>query len=168
MIPWLVILHRPVGLYGPSIDWLRRGDVGDRRVSAHVITEGRNTGVDVATQLVPWDRKAWAAAAFNSPGYQLEIDDDAWDGDDFGALFTAARITAFLCRRTGIPPHWSRRPLEQPGIVRHFDLGRAGGGHTDPTTDPAVWQYFLALTQREYERGGFRRQWGRGRLLAIA
>src|SRR5215208_7378013 len=77
--PYLIICHRPVGKYGPSIDWLRNPK---SQVSSHIITEGKGTGVDQATQLVAWDRKAWAAASFNSAGYQLEIDDDAWDGDD--------------------------------------------------------------------------------------
>lgn len=159
--PYLVILHRPVGSFEGSVNWLCNPKSG---VSSHIVTEGRNTGVDVATQLVPWDRKAWAAASFNSSGYQLEIDDDAWDGDDLGAAFTAARIAAFLCTRTGIPPEWTRKPLTQPGLVRHFDLGLAGGGHTDPTTDLTFWRWWVRQVVREFDRGGFRRQWGVGQL----
>lgn len=161
MVPWLIIAHRPVGSYEGSLSWLRNPA---SEVSSHIITEGRNTGVDVATQLVPWDRKAWAAASFNSGGYQLEIDDDAWDGDDLGAAFTAARIAAFLCTRTGIPPTWTRKPLTVPGLVRHIDLGLAGGGHTDPTTDLVLWRWWVKQVQREVDRGGFRKQWGVGQL----
>ncbi|MDQ5822384.1 MAG: N-acetylmuramoyl-L-alanine amidase [Actinomycetota bacterium] len=159
IVPYLIIIHRPVGKYGPSIDWLRNPR---SQVSAHIITEGNGTGVDVATQMVPWHKKAWAAAAFNSPGYQLEIDDDAWDGDDLGAFHTAARIAAFIGHKTGIPMTWSRKPLSQPGLIRHYDLGRAGGGHTDPTTDLAKWRYFLRRCQLERDRGGFRDKWGKG------
>lgn len=165
--PYLIVLHRPVGLYGPSIKWLRESR-GDQAVSAHIITEGNNTGVDVATQLVQWHRKAWAAAAFNSVGYQLEVDDDAWDGDDLGAAFTAMRICAFIGWKTGIPMQWSLRPLSQPGLVRHFDLGRAGGNHTDPTTDTAYWRWFVRGCQRERDRGRFRAQWGKGTFVQLA
>lgn len=162
--PWLIVVHRPVGKYGPSIEWLRNPKA---QASAHIITEGNGTGVDVATQLVPWDRKAWACASFNSASYNLEVDDDAWDGDDLGSAFTAARICGFLCRKTNIPPAWSKSPLSQPGIVRHYDLGAAGGGHSDPTTDVAYWKWFLRQVVREYDRGGYRKVWGKGRLLRI-
>lgn len=162
--PYLIVVHRPVGAYGPSINWLCNPN---SQVSAHVITEGNGTGVDVATQLVPWDKKAWACAAFNTASYNLEIDDDAWNGNDLGAAFTAARIVGYLCTRTGIPPDWSRAPSSQPGIVRHYDLGRAGGGHTDPTTDPVLWRWFIQQCRREYDRGGYRPTWGRGELHGL-
>jgi N-acetyl-anhydromuramyl-L-alanine amidase AmpD len=165
--PYLLVLHRPVGKYGPSIDWLRNPRA---RASAHIITEGNNTGVDVATQLVPWGRKAWTQGSFNSASYGIEVDDDAWDGDDLGAAFTAARIIAFLSTRTRIPCEWpsnGRYPHQKPGIYRHYDLGVAGGGHTDPTTDLAYWRWFVRQCQREKDRGRFRSSWGRGRLLRI-
>lgn len=163
-VPYLVVWHRPVGRYRPSVDWLCNPD---SQASAHIITEGNNTGVDVATQLVPWDRKAWACAAFNSPSYNVEVDDDAWDGNDPAALTTAARIGAWLTWKTGIPTQWSTDPLNRPGHVFHRDLGRAGGGHEDPTEDPAVRRYFMQQIRRELERGGFRKTWGRGRLYRI-
>lgn len=123
--------------------------------------------MDVATQLVPWDMKAWACESFNSYSYNIEVDDDAWDGKDWGAFYTAARITAFLCTRTGIRPHWTRDPLHVDGFCRHLDLGQAGGGHSDPTTDPQLWQYFISCTQLEHERGHFRETWGRGELRRL-
>lgn len=162
--PYLIVAHRPVGGYEGSIAHLCNPA---NEVSSHIVTEGRNTKLDVATQLVPWDRKAWAAASFNSSGYQLEIDDDAWDGDDLGAAFTAARICAFLGKKTGIPMVWTRKPLTEPGIIRHYDLGRAGGGHTDPTTDPVYWRWFVRQCVREHDRGGFRDHWGRGALVHV-
>jgi hypothetical protein len=162
--PYLIVVHRPVGEYGPSIEWLCNPRA---QASAHVITEGNNTGADVATQLVEWDHKAWACASFNSASYNLEVDDDAWDGDDLGAAFTAARIVGFLCRRTGIPPSWTQKPLATPGVTRHHDLGRAGGGHSDPTTDTSYWRWFVRQCRREWDRGGYRRSWGRGQLVRI-
>ena len=162
--PFLIVVHRPVGTYHGSVDWLCNPK---SQASAHVITEGNGTGVDEATQLVPWDRKAWHAMAFNSISYGIEVDDDAWNGNDRGSFLTAARICAYLCHQTGIPPHMSTNPLSSPGICRHFDLGQAGGGHTDPTMDAKLWRSFLAQVQLELERGHFRKTWGRGTLARI-
>lgn len=163
--PYLIVVHRPVGPEKPSVKWLCNPKA---QASAHVLTEGNGTGVDRATQLVPWDRKAWACASFNSASYNIEVDDDAWDGDDLGAAFTAARIVGFLCRRTGIPPSWSRKPLTIAGVVRHYDLGVAGGGHTDPTTDLVYWRWFMRQVVREFDRGGYRKTWGQGHLARIS
>ena len=162
--PYLIVVHRPVGSYHGSIDWLCNPK---SEASCHVITEGNKTGADVATQLVPWHMKAWHAMAFNSISYGIEVDDNAWDGTDKHAFEVAARIVAFLCKRTGIPPHQSQNPLTKPGVCRHFDLGTAGGGHTDPTMDTKLWLSFLQQVRKEFDRGGFRKVWGRGRLENI-
>jgi hypothetical protein len=151
-------VHRPVGSYAGSVSWLCNPKA---KASAHVVTDSDRG----ATQLVPWDRKAWACVAFNSASYNLEIDDHAWDGSDPAAFLTGARIVAFLCKRTGIPPTWTRAPHTTPGVTRHYDLGLAGGGHTDPTTDPLLWKRFMRRVQAEYEHGGFRPTWGVGELL---
>jgi N-acetyl-anhydromuramyl-L-alanine amidase AmpD len=132
-------------------------------VSAHILTDSNREAV----QLVPWDRKAWTCAAFNSVSYNLEVDDDAWTGSDPDAMRTAARIVAFLCKRTGIPPTWTRAPHDAPGVCRHYDLGIAGGGHTDPTTDANIWRHFMERVHAEHERGGFRPTWGAGTLTRI-
>lgn len=158
--PYLVVVHRPVGSYvGATATFLDPAS----QVSAHILT---NSNV-AAAQFVPWHEKAWACEAFNSASYNVEIDDDAWLGRDAGALATAARVVAFICARTGIPPFWSRDPLSIPGVCRHYDLGRAGGGHTDPTTDSVLWRSFMARVKAEHERGGFRASWGKGVLRRI-
>lgn len=159
MIPWLIIAHRPVGEYKPSRDWLSNPR---SRASAHVITEGHGTGVDVATQLVPWDQKAWAAAIFNSPSYNLEVDDDGWDGDDWGAFYTGAHIAAFICHKTGIPPVWTHAPMHMAGLTRHLDLGKAGGGHTDPTHNLTVWENFIRQVHHDVKHTQFRKTYGHG------
>jgi hypothetical protein len=167
VVPYLVVWHRPVGTYEGSIDWLCNPR---SMVSAHVLTEGRRTQADVATQLVPWHRKAWSCAAFNSASYNIEVDDDAWDGGDPHALDVAARIGAWLSWKTGIPAAWSRDPLRDPGHVLHSDLGRAGGGHADPLgipPDPRRKADFMRRVRRELDRGGFRTTWGRGRLVRV-
>jgi hypothetical protein len=165
IVPYLVVLHRPVGGYAGAEATLvdPRPDDPKEAVSAHVLTDSNREAV----QLVPWDRKAWTCADFNTSSYNLEIDDDAWNGRDPAALETAARITAFLCKRTGIPPTWTLQPTHAAGVCRHYDLGRAGGGHTDPTTDVRVWRAFMAKVRGEYDRGGFRPTWGEGTLHRI-
>jgi hypothetical protein len=164
IVPYVIVAHRPVGNFHGSADWLCNKKA---QASAHILTEGNGTGVDEATQLVAWDRKAWACASFNSASYNIEVDDNAWDGSDPGAFRTAARIFAFICSQTGIPPRQSRNPMRDPGIVRHVDLGRAGGGHTDPTEDVVLWKAFLKLVRQELAAGGFRKVWGRGKLMPI-
>lgn len=168
IVAYLVVLHRPVGGYEGSIRTLcdpnkKDAQGRDARVSAHLITDSNRE----ATQLVPWDKKAWTAGTFNSASYNLEIDDNAWDGTDWNAFRTAARITAFLCKRTGIPPVWTRDPLNKPGVIRHYDLGKAGGGHTDPTLDEKLWRRFVARVKAEHDHGGFKPTWGIGELKRI-
>jgi len=158
-IPYLVVIHRPVGPYRPSINWLCNPQAD---ASAHVITEGNGTGVDVATQLVAWDQKAWACASFNSQSYNIEADDDAWDGDDWGAFYTAAHICGFICHKTGIPPVWTHQPTHAAGITRHLDLGRAGGGHSDPTPNETLFKNFCRQARYDVEHTGWRSVWGKG------
>jgi N-acetyl-anhydromuramyl-L-alanine amidase AmpD len=162
--PYLIVIHRPVGMYRPSINWLKN-PASD--ASAHVITEGKGTGVDVATQLVPWDRKAWSCSAFNSFSYNIEADDDAWDGDDPGAFFTAAHIAAFICHKTNIPALWTKDPLHKPGITRHLDLGIAGGGHSDPTSNSLLFKNFIEQTRFDLNHTSWRATWGKGKFVKI-
>lgn len=160
--PYLVCVHRPVGKYGPSIEWLRNPK---SQASAHVITEGNRTGVDVATQLVAWDRKAWACELYNSVTYNIEVDDNAWDGSDPGAFERAARLVAFVCHKAKLPAVWAKDPHWNGGIIRHLDLGAAGGGHTDPTSDLRLWRRFVKECELELLHGGFRRTYGRGLIV---
>ncbi len=164
-VPYLIVWHRPVGNYHGSIDWLCNPK---SQASAHVVTEGNGTGVDVATQLVRWDRKAWACESFNRVSYNIEGDDDAWDGDDPSALESIARVTGFLCLRSGIPCVLTRDPLRLPGIVTHAMLGKAGGDHHDPTGDDlTVIRKAIRLTQKQIDLGGYRRTYGRGRIARL-
>jgi hypothetical protein len=60
-------------------------------------------------------------------------------------------------------PNWSNGVP----IVRHIELGRAGGNHTDPTEDLPLCGSFLKMVGPEVERGGFRATWGRGSFKRI-
>lgn len=164
-VPYLVVMHRPVGGFEGSLKTLTDPKA---QVSAHVLTEGNGTGVDKATQLVPWDKKSWSCAAFNSQSYNIEADDDAWDGDDWSAFYEAAHIAAFICHMTGIPPMWSHDPLHQAGVIRHLDLGRAGGGHSDPTSNLTIWRNFIRQIEHDVLHTGWRQSWGRGDLQEVS
>jgi len=149
----LVVVHRPVGGYTPSVEWLCNPAA---QASAHVILA---PGGDAATQLVPWAEKAWACVAFNAVSDNIEVADGAWDGSDPQALRVAARVVAFRLHKRGLPARWTRDG-SQPGFCRHYDLGAAGGGHTDPTTSLVRWLRFVWMVKRELRRGGFRPEWG--------
>ena len=151
----LIVCHRPVGSYEGSINFLCRPSA---QASAHVITK---PGGLEATQLVGWGEKAWACVAFNAFSDNIEFSDEMWVGEDPHGLAVAARIVAFRCHVRGIPPTWTKTPATIPGVCRHYDLGIAGGGHTDPTTDDAIFASFITMVAAEYKRGGFRKEWGR-------
>lgn len=153
-------MHRPVGSYAGSIEHLCDPV---SQASAHVIV--REDGNE-ATQLVPWDRKAWACVSFNSASENVETPDNIWteplDARNSQVMQVCARVVAFRCHKRRIPPKWRTGAdlLDAPGVTRHFDLGTAGGGHSDPTTDTNRWVIFMGMVEAELARGGFRRSWG--------
>lgn len=154
----LVVVHRPVGSYLSAIETLCR--VG-ADASAHIVLGRPHKGSPLeATQLVAWSKKAWACVAYNSRSDNLEISDDAWNGRDREAWRVAARIVAYRLKARGLKPRWARDG-NGPGFCRHYDLGKAGGGHTDPTTSTFQWLRFVARVKFEFYRGGFRSGWGR-------
>lgn len=161
----LVTLHRPVGSYQGSISTMME-DRGEDSAAGHIILA---PGGREATQLVDWEQKAWACRLFNSASDNLEIADGIWLGkftegqfhsNDPDGWLVAARIAAFRCAERKIPATWTRDPLNRAGLVRHYDLGIAGGGHTDPTTDPGIWLAFVDDVKYQVKRGKFRKEWG--------
>lgn len=145
--------------YDSNVRWL---STPSAQVSAHVVYGG--SLVNEATQLVPWGRKAWTCMAFNSMSDNIEFADAIWLGHDDPGLHVAARICAFRLHQRGLPAVWVHGDQlihGGRGITRHYDLGQAGGGHYDPTTDDALWELFLSMVKFELRRGGFRAEWGR-------
>lgn len=148
-----LVWHATAGAYGPSIAWLC-----DERAqaSAHLVI--REDGEE-ATQLVHLADKAWHAAAWN--GFTVGVE-HASRGAGFAShaqLLRSARVFAWLCHRYAIPPLFG---LHRPkGIVRHRDLGWAGGGHSDGPTDQVFFHEYLPAVHVELERGGFRKTWAR-------
>jgi len=145
-----------ISTYHGVVDFLCRPST---QAAAHVVYGGSLVGE--ATQLVPWAQGAWACEDFNGCTESIEFADAIWSGQDAKGFKVAARIVAFRCHARKIPPVWTKDPAKHPGICRHYDLGAAGGGHSDPTTDDVLWKRFVAQVALEVKRGGFRATWGR-------
>ena len=146
-----LVWHATAGHYAPSISWLCNPAA---QASAHLVL--REDGGE-ATQLVHLAAKAWHCVSWNAFTVGVEH-------ASTGAGFTgreqeqvSARVFAWLCWHLNIPPvHGLYRPK---GIVRHRDLGIAGGGHSDGPTDQTWFKVFLPDVQAEFGRGGFRKTW---------
>jgi hypothetical protein len=137
----LVVVHDMEGHYQGSIEtFLNR----HAQVSAHLLLREDNGEV---TQMVAFEEKAWHACnAGNWRGVGLEIPGFAAKGYPDAEWTAAANIVAWLIRKYGLPCRWAARGAGA-GFCSHYDLGAAGGGHTDPTTDAAVWARFVAMVQ---------------------
>lgn len=150
--PRFLVWHATAGAYAPSIRWLENPE---SKASAHLVIreDGR-----AATQLVALERKAWHAFEYwNERAVGVE---HASTGRGFTGREQAersARVFAWLCHVLRIPPvHGIGR---EAGIVRHRDLGAAGGGHEDGPTDATWFGWYLPRVAAELERGGFRKSW---------
>lgn len=148
-----LVWHATIGHYGPSVAWLC-DPAAD--ASAHLVVN--ETG-DETTQLVRLADKAWHAVAAN--GYSVGVE-HASLGQGFAShaqLVQSARLFGWLCKRFGIPPvHGIGRPR---GIVRHRDLGLAGGGHHDGPTDHVWFGEFLPAVHANVNAGGYRKVYAR-------
>jgi len=150
----LIVVHDTEGGYDGAVSWFANSH---SQVSAHIVL--KEDGSE-ATQMVPYDRKAWHCESFNSRSIGLEMAGFAKDGYGPHEWAVAARVVAFLLHRYGLPARWAKGGGGD-GFCRHYDLGAAGGGHHDPTTDDAVWAKFVFQVTHELDRGGFRETWGR-------
>jgi N-acetyl-anhydromuramyl-L-alanine amidase AmpD len=150
----LIVVHDTEGGYDGAVSWFANSH---SEVSAHIVL--REDGGE-ATQMVAYSRKAWHAADFNSRSIGLEMAGFAKKGYGKAEWAVAARVVAFLLHEHGLPARWAKKGTGH-GFCRHYDLGKAGGGHNDPTTDDAVWGKFVRQVQAELKRGGFRPEWGK-------
>jgi N-acetyl-anhydromuramyl-L-alanine amidase AmpD len=152
----LVVVHDTEGGYEGSVAWFAQAR---SQVSAHVVL--REDGCE-ATQCVPYAKKAWHCAAYNSRTIGLEMAGLASHGYSRAQLRKAARIVAFFLRHYHLPPIL-RNPAaghDGPGFTLHQYLGASGGNHHDPGFSAAQAQAFAALVKSEYDRNGFRREYG--------
>ena len=148
-----LVWHATAGPYRPSVEWLcdPRADA-----SAHLVLDERGAN---ATQLVHLSEKAWHAVSWNAFSVGVE---HASLGAGFAStqqVAESARVFAWLCHHLGIPPVFG---LHRPsGLVRHRDLGLAGGGHGDGPSDQVWFHEYLPAVQHELAVGGFRKTWAR-------
>jgi len=155
----LLVVHDTEGSYQGSIDWFAQRQ---SNVSAHFVL--KEDGSE-ATQMVDLADKAWHCRAFNSRSIGFEMAGMASKGYGEDEWQVAANIIAFHLHHLQIPMRWARGGVG-PGFCSHYDLGAAGGGHKDPTTDPAVWQHFVKLVSAAYTTGDFPATWDAERGLA--
>jgi N-acetyl-anhydromuramyl-L-alanine amidase AmpD len=139
----LICVHDCEGSYAGSINWFCQPV---SQVSAHYVL--REDGGE-ATMMVDPANKAWHACAFNARSIGVEMAGFAAKGYAASEWDAAAAIVAFLLHRYAIPCRWVRGG-QGAGFCSHYDLGKAGGGHHDPTTDSATWSAFCARVEAAY------------------
>jgi N-acetylmuramoyl-L-alanine amidase len=148
----LLVLHDCQGGYGASVNWFLRKE---SQVSAHFVC--REDGGEV-TQMVELADKAWHACAFNSRSVGWEMAGYAAKDFSDALLETTAEAFAYLCHHLQIPVRHARGGVG-PGIESHWGLGRAGGGHSDPSRDPSFMDTFIARVATHSGRGDFPVLW---------
>jgi len=146
-----LVWHATAGRYAPSVAWLCTPAAD---ASAHLVLS--ETGGE-CTQLVHLEDKAWHAVAANSYSVGVEHASLGAGFASHAQLLESARVFGWLCHHLGIPAVFG---LHRPrGIVRHRDLGLAGGGHSDGPSDAVWFHEYLPAVQAELRRGGFRKTW---------
>ncbi len=146
-----LVWHATAGAYAPSVSWLCNPQA---EASAHLVLDETGTH---ATQLVHLEQKAWHAVAANGYAVGVEHASPGAGFDTHEQLLESARVFGWLCWHLNIPPVFG---LHKPrGIVRHRDLGIAGGGHGDGPPDSQWFHVYLPAVQHEVTVGGFRKTW---------
>lgn len=156
-----LVWHSTAGAYAGAVGWLCTPTVTDRNgnvvsgpdASAHLVV--REDGGEV-TQLVHLADKAWHAEGWNPFSVGVEHASRSRGFASHDQMLESARLFGWLCHRYRIPPiDGLHRPR---GIVRHRELGVAGGNHQDGPSD-ATWTEYLSLLRAEVVRGGFRKEY---------
>lgn len=149
----LIIVHTPEGGYAGALATCLNPSA---EVSYHVLISENGTK---ATQLVPWDRKAWHAKVHNSRSEGLSLAGFAastFPLSPGGRVL--ARAVAYRLKARGLKPVWRRRGGVGGGFCRHADLQ---SDRRDPM-NLARWATFVTLVKWEHGRGRFRHHWGEG------
>lgn len=145
----LITIHDCEGSYQGSVAVFLQ-QRGAQSVSAQLVLNDDGTEV---TYMVPVTKKAWHACDFNSRSVGIEMAGFTAKGFAASELQADALIVAWLLRKLGIPCQ-DAQGGKYSGFTSHYALGAAGGGHSDPTTDPAVWAGYVARVTVAYEELG--------------
>ncbi len=148
----LIVLHDCEGGYEGAVEWFA---TSRSNVSAHLVV--REDGNE-ATQMVDLADNAWHACAFNQRSVGVEMSGFANRGFDEPFLATAARICAYFCHHLQIPVRHARAGVG-PGVASHHDLGAMGGGHHDPSDNPAFMQAFVQMVGDQFRKNHFPYVW---------
>jgi hypothetical protein len=139
----LIICHTPEGAYDSTVAWCLRPGT---EVSYHLLI--KKDGSE-ATQLVPWDRKAWHAKVYNSISDGVAIEGWArlFDLGDAGIDEFVDVVAKRLIARN-LKPVWTT-DVAKGGVCRHGDLQR---DRTDPTPDLNEWRLFMAMVAARHKQ----------------
>lgn len=139
----LIVVHDCEGSYAGSVGWFTQSR---SQVSAHIVVSEDGTQ---ATQMVAWANKAWHACNFNPFSDGIEAAGFAAKGLGAPEWLALANIAAFRLHENGLPCRWAEKGIGA-GFCQHADLGAAGGGHHDITSDRDVWLHFVGLVTEAY------------------
>ena len=139
----LIVVHDCEGSETGAISWFTQPR---SRVSAHAVLSADGKRL---TRMVDWQNKAWHACNFNPVSEGIEMAGFEAKGFDAVEWQALANVTAWRLKARGLPPVWAKGG-NGPGFCSHRDLGAAGGGHMDPTTDNEIWANFVSLVQTVY------------------
>jgi len=148
----LLVLHDTEGGYSGAVSWFQ---MRQSQVSAHFVI--REDGGE-ATQMVDIGMKAWHACNVNPRSIGFEMAGISAKGFAAVEIQALADIFAFHLHAMDIPCVRSQAG-RTPGICSHYETGPLGGGHSDPSTDPAWMAHFFELVSASHAKGGFPTFW---------
>jgi N-acetyl-anhydromuramyl-L-alanine amidase AmpD len=123
---WGIVIHAMYGTYEGSIAWNKRGDIGDRRASAHFYIRRSDGHIG---QLVSENEAAWGSLwAVRAPyqgwqSFHIEHQDDQkyptspWMTEPM--LHSSAKLAAYLCTKYDIS-------IDREHIRGHYQMPSAG------------------------------------------
>lgn len=143
--PDLIVVHDCQGGYAGSVAVFLSQK--RPRVSAHLTLKADGSEV---TQCVALSDAAWHCCDFNNRSIGVEMEGFAEKGFPDAEWQADAAIVAWLLLQYDLPCQWAKGG-QGKGFASHYDLGHAGGGHSDPTTDPAIWNRHVARITAAYD-----------------
>lgn len=160
--PRLVVVHTAEGGYAGAVSWLCNPA---SEASSHVVL---NEDGSQATQLVRYSERAWTQRAFNGVALSIEAAgflSTRWLHPirSWNQMRRLARIVAFLLHEYKLPARAvsNSERFSGRGFCRHGDLVPEGGHPLCMLYRNWRWRVFKRWVRKEYNRGHFRKEWGR-------
>lgn len=160
--PRTIVLHTTEGHDRPGISDLDGlGDFFDNpsvKASSHVAVDGEG----YSARYVPDDLKAWTQANYNGSALSIEQVGFAkwsrwfWRNRRDAQLKKVAKYIAYWSKKYDIPIRKGKASggrVTRSGILRHSELGAAGGGHSDPGKGYPL--HTVLSLARKYKRTGW-------------